>query len=144
MVSIIWFILSLFDVCSFSWWPVFIEGIILFFASGFVYVLNEDIVSGALSVFYCGAFVFAALKLFCGLTISPWWILLAWLWFVLALIVPGGLSITYLWFNHLNIITYSKWQLIFLIIVDAIFLVILIASVISSVIPKRKKGSKNI
>lgn len=142
MVSVIWFILSLFDVCSFSWWPVFIEGIILFLVFTICYTNSDDLVWGFLSVFNCGVFVFAALKLFCDLTISPWWILLAWLWFLLALIIPGGLTFTYLWFDHLNIITYSKGQLIFLIVVDIIFVIIIIASVIDTVLKKRKQDSE--
>lgn len=138
MVSFVWFILSLCKVCSFSWWPVFIEGIIVFLAFIINYSISNNYVTGIFAVFSVGVMAFAGLKLFCGLTISPWWILLAGIWLALALFFPGGLSLTYLWFDHLNIITFSKGQFIFLIVVDILFVFILVYYIINSIIEKRK------
>ena len=115
MISLIWFILSLCNVCNFSWWPVLIEGIL--FCLIFI-IQGHDVVQKALGFYILGTTVFAGLKLFCGLTLSPWWILLSGIWFVGAVVVPGGFSLTYLLFKHLNVIIFSKSLLMVLIIFD--------------------------
>ena len=142
MVTLVWFILSLFKVCSFSWWPVFIEGII----AVFVFAIGSDsdgaVLTGPASIFSMGVVAFAGLKLFCGLTISPWWMLIAGIWLFIAVFFPGGFTLTYLWFDHLNVITYSKGQLIFLIIIDVLMVVGIVYGIINSVIEKQKKRKK--
>lgn len=144
MVSIVWFILSVCNVCSFSWWPVFIESIIVGIASLILSSNSNNYIIGILGAFDLGIMAFAAMKLFCGLTISPWWLLIAWIWFALAIIVPGGFACTYLWFDHLNIIMFSKGQLVFLIIVDVLLFVALTYSFITEfIIEKRKKAKKS-
>ena len=139
MVSLVWFILSLCKVCSFSWWPVFIEGIIAFIVFIFFYSGSNNLSAGFSGIFSLGVMAFAGLKLFCGLTISPWWMLIAGIWLALAMFFPGGFTLTYLWFDHLNVITYSKGQLIFLIIIDILLVVGIAYGIIDAVIEKRKK-----
>ena len=143
MVSLVWFILSLCYLCEFSWWPVFIEGIIVFIASTISYSVsnNTNTSVGLLSVFDIGVFTFAAMKLFCGLTISPWWMLISFLILFIAILFPGGLSLTYLLFYHLNIITFSKGELIFLIVVDALIFIAMIWGIIEKIVSSKKEES---
>lgn len=143
MVSVIWFILSLFGVCDFNWWPVFIEGIVYTLVAALAVELqseNEFSFFRYIPFYFSfGVTVFAALKLFFGLTISPWWILLAGVWILLALVFPGGFTLTYLWFEHMNVITHSKVLLIILIIIDILMLLYFIVDFCSSKKEKRKK-----
>lgn len=128
MVSLVWFVLSLFNICDFSWWSVFIKGIVFCLI---LFISSADVAQkGALGQFLLGLVIFAGLRLFCGLTISPWWMLLAGIWFILAAIIPGGFSLTYLLFNYLSVITHSKSFLIFLMIVDTIIFVLMVCGLL--------------
>lgn len=137
MVSLVWRILSCLGVCSFSWWPVFIEGIVLAIISLIRYSISEKLFYGYLTIFLLGLISFSALKLFSGFTVSPWWILLSGIWLVVAVLLPGGLSLTYLWFDHMNVITFSKGQLIFLIVVDVVALIAIIYGIVALIIERR-------
>lgn len=138
MISLVWWILSFLDVCSFSWWPVFIEGIILAIISLIRYSISEKLFYGYFTIFLLGLISFSSLKLFSGFTVSPWWILLSGIWLVIAVLLPGGLSLTYLWFDHMNVITFSKGQLIFLIVVDVVALIAIIYGIVALIIERRK------
>lgn len=143
MVSLVWWILSCLGVCSFSWWPVFIEGIILAIISIIRYSISENLFNGYLGIFGLGLISFSALKLFSDFTVSPWWILLSSFWLIIALIIPGGLSLTYLWFDYMNVLTFSKGQLIFLIVIDTITLIVVIYGVVKLIIERRKERNSS-
>ena len=131
MVMLVWWILSLFGVCEFTWLPVLIDfglgGLYMCFAgttgeSGFQSFFGE--VALGFASFACG-------KCFYSLTISGWWMLLAPVWLMIAILVPGGFTITNILFNKFNLITLPTWGLVVGIVVDVIGLLIEIFALIS-------------
>ena len=74
MVTIIWLILSLVGVCSFSWWPVLVESLVLLILTAVVTLGHPGEWASFFMVTMGGFAVFAALKLFCGLSLSPLWL----------------------------------------------------------------------
>lgn len=115
MVSIIWGILSLCGVCSFSWWAVFIESIVLLCLIAIEVIGNSVgdykvseghlIMTDICLLLSIDYFVYAFYRLFCGLTISPWWGLLGVFLLVLSFIIPGGCYFSLKILLHYGIIT---------------------------------------
>lgn len=127
MVSLVWWILSLCNVCAFSWLPIFIEGIVLVFVAAF-FGKNESTTSSvqALSM---GFALFAFCKCFLDLSISSWWILISPLWFALAALIPGGFTINNLLFSHFGLMNLPTWVLVVGIISDILFIGVLIVAI---------------
>ncbi len=140
MITIIWLILSLFGVCSFTWLPIFLDTLIV--AS---YLACKSSVSNQSSdnenlmcIAALSVSCFAFYKFFYAMTISGWWILLAPIAFVIVALFPGGFTIINLLFDKAGWITLPTWGLILGIVIDIFILVVEIASIIESV-----KNSKN-
>lgn len=122
MVSFVWWILSLFGVCAFSWWPVLIEGLVMAVAVPIISVLLRDDTGIEYLLGVCMS-IFAAAKLFLGLSISGWWILAGPIWFTLASFIPGGFTITNLVFSHFGLMECPTWLLVVGIVCDVLFLI---------------------
>ena len=138
MVSFVWFILSLFDVCTFSWWPVLIEFSVYALCGCISMCFTDDPGENAMAVVECmGSVIFAFAKLFLGLSISNWWYLPSGLWFILALIVPGGFTITNLVFSHYGWMELPTWVFVVGIVVDALEVIMVIAAIVVNRITDR-------
>lgn len=126
MVTIVWLILSLIGVCSFSWWPVLIESFllaILLSMGGKPGLLLANLVAGLIP--------FSAFKLFCGLNLSLWWLIAAPFWNVIAAAVPGGYTISAIFMERYGWMTVlPTWMLVVLILLDILYLVGIIMGII--------------
>ncbi|MBM6869494.1 hypothetical protein H7U37_07715 [Pseudoflavonifractor phocaeensis] len=122
MVTIVWLILSLAGVCGFSWWPVLIESI-LYMIVGSVSSSDGGRGGAILGVVMAGFAPFAAYKLFCGLTLSPWWMLAAPVWNFVALVVPGGYTISGILLERYGFMTLPTWVLVVSVVLDVLFLI---------------------
>lgn len=136
MVSVVWLILHLLGVCSFSWWPVLIESFLLTilfsFSSGRVGLVLANVVAGLIP--------FSAFQLFCGLNVSLWWIIASPFWNLAALVVPGGYTISAMLMKRFGwIATLPTWMLVVLIIVDVGSLAVIVAGLVESRQEKKKK-----
>ncbi len=131
MVTLVWFVLSLFHVCSFSWIPLLIEGFFLLIWSC-KRVIDQD--DSNMPVIYfivaLGAIVFSFYKLFFHLNISPWWLLLAPLAATLIVFFPGGFTIAGLVLSKVGLMTFPTWGLVVSIIADVIMLILLITIIV--------------
>lgn len=122
MVSLVWFILSLAGVCRFSWWPVLIESV-LYMIVGSVSSSGGGRGGAILGTVTAGFVPFAAYKLFCGLTLSPWWMLAAPVWNIVALVVPGGYTISGILLERYGFMTMPTWVLVVSVVLDVLFLI---------------------
>lgn len=145
MVSLVWFILSLFGVCEFSWWPVFIESIIatiLFGIDAFTKFDSDRASIGCLPpAATLGVFIFAAFKLFCGLTVSSWWILLSPL-SIIPCIIPGAPLLILFLLEKYSLVTHLP--LVFWIIAIAVSVLYIICYIAMFIewITDKKKGKR--
>lgn len=135
MLTLIWWILSLCKVCSFSWLPVLIDsiiGVVLFFKRSFdsFDAQQEDLPSGLCAFYSLGIAAFAFYKLFFSMTISAWWILLSPIVFILLLIIPGGLTIFNLITKNHGLLILPTWGLVVGIILDVLLIVFTIVIIV--------------
>ena len=132
MVTIVWLILSLIGVCSFSWWPVLIESL-LFMLIGLAGASDGGSkFMAVIGLVMAGVFPFAAFKLFCGLNLSLWWLIAAPFWNLIAAAVPGGYTISAILLERYEFMTLPTWMLVVLIIVDILCLISIVAGVVES------------
>lgn len=131
MVTIVWLILSLIGVCSFSWWPVLIESL-LFMLIGLAGASDGGSkFMAVIGLVMAGVFPFAAFKLFCGLNLSLWWLIAAPFWNVIAAAVPGGYTISAIFMERYGWMTVlPTWMLVVLILLDILYLVGIIMGII--------------
>ena len=132
MVTIVWLILSLIGVCSFSWWPVLIESL-LFMLIGLAGPSDGGSkFMAVIGLVMAGVFPFAAFKLFCGLNLSLWWLIAAPFWNVIAAAVPGGYTISAIFMERYGWMTVlPTWMLVVLILLDILYLVGIIMGIIA-------------
>ena len=136
MVTIVWLVLSLFGVCSFTWLPIFID---TFLSAIFVACKsdkNNETVRYLSAIVLLGVSCFAFYKFFFGLTISTWWIILSPIMIFLLIVVPGGFTIINLLFENHGLIDLPVWGLVVGIVVDVLLLVVFIFAIISDKINK--------
>ena len=139
MVMIVWFILSLFGVCQFSWIPVMIDAAV----SSLVLLINsrqknDNYTTDVLCEITIGIAVFAFYKVFCGLAISGWWILLSPIAIFVMLLVPGGITIVNLIFKSNGLISLPAWVLIIGIILDLLMLFGLTCALVDTIKSKNQ------
>lgn len=126
MIMLVWWILSLFGVCEFTWLAVVIDlsvSTVLSMPS-----IDEGPVPTPLLTM-SGA-IFAVCKHFLSLSISGWWILAAPVWFVLAAFIPGGFTITNLLLSHFGLMALPTWAFVVGIVGDVGMLIALIAAIV--------------
>lgn len=129
MVSIVWFILSLFKVCAFTWLPVLIDsGLLTLLILILDFTIAED-EFGANALPSMGVLMFAIYKYFFGLAISNWWILLSTIPAMIMLLLPGGFTAFNLLFNHFGLAMVPQWAVIVGIVLDVVKLVVIIIGV---------------
>lgn len=135
MVSLVCMILYLCDICGFSWWVVLIESVLALVLS-YLYSqkCDDDFIPNLIVTLSLGVAYFSIMKLFCGLTISAWWLLISPIYAILALFIPGGFIGTELIFKHFGLISQTPlWTLIVAGIMDIIFIIVLIAIIIETI-----------
>ncbi len=123
MVMLIWFILSLFNVCEFTWLPVFIDALLCTFL--FAASSDNNNVSSVSATMSLGIATFAFYKYFFKLAISAWWILLSPAATLVMTFFPGGHTITNILFDKFNLMTLPTWGLVIGIILDVFYLGVL-------------------
>lgn len=132
MVTLIWFILSICNVCEFSWLAMFIEfgALSLILIINIIALLAIDDTEYSLTminvynIFYALA-IFAMCTCFAGLSISPWWLFVVPIWGIIAAYIPGGFSITILIFSSTHLINVPFWIWIIVILMDIAQLVVI-------------------
>ena len=131
MVSIVWFILSLFKVCAFTWLPVFIESALLTLILLIVLVAGDSDSDSAWGVLFpfTGVLTFSIYKCFFGLAISNWWVLLSTIPAMIMLLLPGGFTAFNLLFNHFGLAMAPQWAVITGIVLDVVKLIFIIIGV---------------
>ncbi len=141
MISVVLMILDVLKLCKFSWWIVFVESIAVLVVC-FLYSEKHksDLFPNILITVSVGTLYFSCLKLFCALTISPWWILLSPILFIVAAILPGGFIGTKLLFQQFGLASAPTWTLVVSGFIDAISLVLLILIIVDSVKNKQNKN----
>lgn len=135
MVMLVWWILSLFGVCSFGWLPVMIDAIITTIAC---VVMNNDSEEDKLStdiicIVSIGVAIYAFCAQFLSLALPFWCVFISPVWFLVAFFVPGGFTITNVIFNVVGIMSVPLWVFIVGGVVDAIVIAILIYDIVSHV-----------
>ena len=119
MVTIIWLILSLVGVCSFSWWPVLVESLVLLILTPVVTLGHPGEWASFFMVTMGGFAVFAALKLFCGLSLSPLWLAAAPVWNLAALVIPGGYTIGAIVLSKMGMMSLPTWIFMVALLIDS-------------------------
>ena len=119
MVTIIWLILSLVGVCSFSWWPVLVEALVLLILTAVVTLGHPGEWASFFMVTMGGFAVFAALKLFCGLSLSPLWLAAAPVWNLAALVIPGGYTIGAIVLSKMGMMSLPTWIFMVALLIDS-------------------------
>ena len=148
MVTLIWNILGLLGVCSFPMWVMFAEGILFFIlllvhtgstmnsgSDGF----TNDIISNILGGISMGYVYFSVASMWMGLSLNGWFFLLAPLWFIIAFLFPGGLTITHLALNAAGLMTVPVWVWIVNGILDVIMIAVPLWSIITTAKEKRAR-----
>lgn len=122
MVTFVWWILSLFSVCEFTWLPIVIDtGLTVLNPMNYL----DDSDSGVFTVpISAGICLFATCKHWFSLTISGWWVLLSPVWFLIAFILPGGFTLTNYLLGHFGLMTVPGWVFITGIVVDVICVIL--------------------
>lgn len=135
MLTLVWWVLSLFKVCTLTWLPVFIDAAILsvLLFAGMGDNDEEPIPKSLVLLATFGVAVFAFLKFFCCLSFSGWWVLSSAVLGIIALLFPGGFTIMNLLFKFLKLMILPTWVLIVGIVLDVIILILKI---------KMRNGSK--
>ena len=119
MVTIIWLILSFVGVCSFSWWPVLVESLVLLILTAVVTLGHPGEWASFFMVTMGGFAVFAALKLFCGLSLSPLWLAAAPVWNLAALVIPGGYTIGAIILSKMGMMSLPTWIFMVALLIDS-------------------------
>ena len=119
MVTIIWLILSFVGVCSFSWWPVLVESLVLLILTAVVTLGHPGEWASFFMVTMGGFAVFAALKLFCGLSLSPLWLAAAPVWNLAALVIPGGYTIGAIILSKMDMMSLPTWIFMVALLIDS-------------------------
>lgn len=119
MVTIIWLILSFVGVCSFSWWPVLVESLVLLILTAVVTLGHPGEWASFFMVTMGGFAVFAALKLFCGLSLSPLWLAAAPVWNLAALVIPGGYTIGAIILSKMGMMSLPTWIFMAALLIDS-------------------------
>lgn len=119
MVTIIWLILSFVGVCSFSWWPVLVESLVLLILTAVVTLGHPGEWASFFMVTMGGFAVFAALKLFCGLSLSPLWLAAAPVWNLAALVIPGGYTIGAIILSKMDMMSLPTWIFMAALLIDS-------------------------
>ena len=119
MVTIIWLILSFVGVCSFSWWPVLVESLVLLILTAVVTLGHPGEWASFFMVTMGGFAVFAALKLFCGLSLSPLWLAAAPVWNLAALVIPGGYTIGAIIISKMGMMSLPTWIFMVALLIDS-------------------------
>lgn len=123
MVSLIFLVLSRFEILPFSWWIMFIEGIVV--VAGAVSLFSHQEIAEIIGTYFgLGLLSFAFYKLFCGLVLSWPWVLLAGVVSGLALLIPGGLTFFNVLLSNAGMINLPQWVFIAGIVIDVIVLII--------------------
>lgn len=139
MVSLIWLILYFFGVCGFSWWVVLIESVTTFIVALFKAQKSDNDLTNIIATILLGPIYFAFMKLFCGLTISAWCIIISPIYSIIALIVPGGFIGTEFAFEHFGLIAQTPlWTLIFAGILDVIFFFVLVFIIVEAISDRKE------
>jgi len=128
-VILVWWILSLLGVCSFNPWIALIADSII---SIIVLIFSTDEATSSIGIIFPGIATFAICKQFFSLSISGWWILLSPLWFNLALIFPGGFTLTNYLLNKYSLMIIPTWVTVIGIIADILLLALIIGMIIDS------------
>lgn len=140
MVSIVWFILSLFKVCAFTWLPVLIESIILSFIIGTKQAEGDDLLQNIAVIALTGISIFAFQKFFFNLSVSNWWIIAyALLGGIFIVILPGGFTASNLILKHFGLMQLPTWGLIVGIVLDIIFIGVVFVPMIIQRKEKRER-----
>ena len=119
MVTIIWLILSFVGVCSFSWWPVLVVSLVLLILTAVVTLGHPGEWASFFMVTMGGFAVFAALKLFCGLSLSPLWLAAAPVWNLAALVIPGGYTIGAIILSKMGMMSLPTWIFMVALLIDS-------------------------
>ena len=119
MVTITWLILSFVGVCSFSWWPVLVESLVLLILTAVVTLGHPGEWASFFMVTMGGFAVFAALKLFCGLSLSPLWLAAAPVWNLAALVIPGGYTIGAIILSKMGMMSLPTWIFMVALLIDS-------------------------
>ena len=140
MVSIVWFILSLFKVCAFTWLPVLIDSIILSFIIGNKQAKGDDLLQNIAVIALAGISIFAFQKFFFNLSVSNWWIIAyALLGGIFIVILPGGFTASNLILKHFGLMQLPTWGLIVGIVLDIIFIGVVFVPMIVQRKEKRER-----
>mgnify|MGYP000162807515 CR=1 FL=1 len=140
MVSIVWFILSLFKVCAFTWLPVLIDSIILSFIIGNKQAKGDDLLQNIAVIALTGISIFAFQKFFFNLSVSNWWIIAyALLGGIFIVILPGGFTASNLILKHFGLMQLPTWGLIVGIVLDIIFIGVVFVPMIVQRKEKRER-----
>lgn len=131
MVTLVWWILSLFGICEFTWLPVFADAVCTVYLDMREMPSENGATLTSLSI-ATGVAYFAFLKYFLGLTLSAWWVLASPIAFIIAFIVPGGFTIVNLLFQHFGWIQLPTWALIIGIVIDVLSLILLLGAIINN------------
>ena len=140
MVSIVWFILSLFKVCAFTWLPVLIDSIILSFTIGDKQAEGDDLLQNIAVIALTGISIFAFQKFFFNLSVSNWWIIAyALLGGIFIVILPGGFTASNLIFKHFGLMHLPTWGIIVGIVIDIFFIGVVFVPMIVQRKEKRER-----
>lgn len=126
MITLIYWLLTLTGILPFTWWVPFIDGIIEACVGSFAEEKNTSVLGVIYIYIALGLAYFSFYKLFCDLTLHPGFIFLSGLVFLVAFLVPGGLTITNYLLMHFGWITLPKWVLIVGIVIDVLIVIMLV------------------
>lgn len=123
-----------------GWIAVLIGSIAAIAACVFLAASGSDagaFLAAPVGVFALGAAVFAAYKVFCGLTVSALWIFLAWLILIVDFFIPGGYTITNWLIQHNELADVSWWLWAAGAVIDLLTLLLTVCIIIAIAHPSK-------
>ncbi len=127
MIMLVWWILSLFGICSFGWLPVMIDAIIAVIVSVVFLTNNEsDDLKLYVPISVIGVAIYAFCAQFLSLSLPFWCVFISPIWFIVALFFPGGFTITNLVLNIIGVISVPMWVFVLGGLADALMLIAII------------------
>lgn len=127
MIMLVWWILSLFGICSFGWLPVMIDAIIAVIVSVVFLTNNEsDDLKLYVPISIIGIAIYAFCAQFLSLSLPFWCVFISPIWFIVALFFPGGFTITNFVLNTIGVISVPMWVFVVGGLADALMLIAII------------------
>lgn len=135
MVMLVWWILSLFGICSFGWLPVMIDAILTTIGTIIIPAERGEEVSpnDVVGLISLSVAIYAFCSQFLSLSLPFWCVFISPIWFLVAVFFPGGFTITNFILNAVGVMSVPVWVFVVGGIADLLIIALIIYAIVISV-----------